>query len=247
MEREAELVVARDLALESSRAKSAFLANISHEIRTPMNGLLGVAQILATEDLDDHLADLVGILNKSGKSMMDVLNQILDFTDLEAGRHQIDAIRCSPARIVETVVAMFDAAARVKGLTLTYDIAQDMPERILAAPRELTNIMMILVSNAIKFTDEGTIDMALWYDHPKGQSTLYFSITDTGPGIPPEAQDLIFSAFNQIDSSASRQASGVGLGLAVARRTARLLGGDISVESTFGKGSRFFLAVPVKT
>jgi signal transduction histidine kinase len=250
LSREAELMVALDKAEEASRAKSVFLANISHEIRTPMNGLLGIAEVLLLSDLDDQQADMVQVLNQSGRSMMDVLNQILDFTELEAGRHQISSVRCSPAALINTVLQMFEASARIKGLALHCDISPDLPDWMLAAPREIVNVMTTLVGNAIKFTESGVIDLSLWCGHEIGQGdddfTLYFSVSDTGPGIPPQQQDRIFGAFTQVDESASRDFGGIGLGLAIARRTVEILGGNISVESKLGNGSRFFVYLPVK-
>jgi signal transduction histidine kinase len=247
--REAELVVARDRAEEASRAKSVFLANMSHEIRTPMNGMLGIAEVLLMSDMDEKQAELVEVLNHSGRSMMEILNQILDFSELEAGRHQITEMRCSPAAMLRTVAQMFEATARLKGLTLQYDISPDLPESITAAPREIVKIMTTLVGNAVKFTERGHVDMSIWGGHEMGQSddqfTLYFSVSDTGPGIPAAEQERIFAAFTQVDDSATRDYGGIGLGLAIARRTAQQLGGDVTVESAMGKGSRFFVYVPV--
>ncbi len=245
IEREAELAEARDHALEASRAKSAFLANMSHEIRTPMNGLLGIAEVMRSGVLDPGQSELLDILDKSGRSMMEVLNQILDFTELEAGRHQISQVRCAPAAILRTVVQMFAAAAHLKGLELRCEIAAGLPDAIWSAPKEIANILTVLIGNAVKFTLAGTIDTALWCDRIEGRLTLYVSVTDTGPGIPAAAQSTIFEAFTQVDDSTSRVHGGVGLGLAIARRTAQVMGGNISLESRIGHGSRFLLAVPV--
>jgi protein-histidine pros-kinase len=140
---------------------------------------------------------------------------------------------------------MFEAAAHLKGLHLSYDVAPDLPERVWMAPREVINIMTILVGNAVKFTESGTVDMAFWCGHENDVLTLNFSVTDTGPGIPAEAQEKIFSAFTQVDDRPSRSFGGIGLGLTIARRTAQLMGGDITVESTVGQGSRFFFSIPV--
>jgi len=248
--REAELAVERDRAEAASRAKSVFLANMSHEIRTPMNGLLGIAEVLKMSDLDEKQSELVEVMSNSGRSMMDILNQILDFSELEAGRVKIDAIRCSPAAILRTVVQMFEASARLKGLELQYDLSPDMPEAMLAAPGEIVKIMTSLVGNAVKFTQKGRVDLSVWAGHEMGQGedefTLYISVSDTGPGIAQKDQERIFAAFTQVDDSATRDFGGVGLGLAAARKTAQLLGGDVSLESVLGKGSRFFVFLPVR-
>ena len=215
-----------------------------------MNGLLGIAEVLLLSDMEPQQAELVQVLNQSGRSMMEVLNQILDFTELEADRHRITALRCSPAAILRTVVQMFEAAAKLKGLALNYDISPDLPDWMVAAPREIVNIMTTLVGNAVKFTERGEISLSIWCGQEIGQPddefTLYFSVRDTGPGIAAQDQDRIFGAFTQVDDSATRDFGGVGLGLAIARRTAQALGGNVSVESRIGHGSSFFVYLPVR-
>ncbi len=245
VEREAELAVARDLAEEASRAKSAFLANMSHEIRTPMNGLLGITEVLSLMELGDKEAELVEVLGRAGRSMMAVLNQILNFSQLESGHYQLARQRCSPVALVRDVVQMYEAAAHIKGLTLHHDVALDVPAEVLSSPQDISNVMTILVGNAVKFTDRGSIDLAVWSGREEDQAMLYISVADTGPGIPEAAQLRLFSAFTQADDSITRTFGGVGLGLATARRIAELMGGAIDVESTPGRGSRFFFAVPI--
>ena len=245
VEREAELAVARDLAEEASRAKSAFLANMSHEIRTPMNGLLGIAEVLSLMELQEKEAELVDVLGRAGRSMMTVLNQILNFSQLESGHYEMARQRCSPTALVRDVVQMYEAAAHLKGLTLHHDVAADMPEEVLSSPQDIANVMTILVGNAVKFTDRGSIDLAVWTGRDMDRAMLYVSVADTGPGIPEAAQSKLFSAFTQADDSLTRPFGGVGLGLATARRIAELMGGSIDVESTPGQGSRFFFAAPI--
>lgn len=244
IEREAELAVARDRAEEASRAKSAFLTNMSHELRTPMNGLLGMAEVLSLMELEERQAELVEVMGRSGRSMMAVLTQILDFSQMESGRYTAAQQRCSPALLAQNVVRMYEAAARLKGLTLDHDISPDLPAEVLSAPQEISNVMSILVGNAVKFTQSGTIDLALWAGREGDRPMLYVSVSDTGPGIPPDLQEKIFGAFTLGNDSVTRATGGVGLGLATARRTAELLGGKISLESTPGQGSRFFFSVP---
>ena len=245
VEREAELAVARDLAEEASRAKSAFLANMSHEIRTPMNGLLGIAEVLALMDLGEKETEVVEVLGRAGRSMMAVLTQILNFSQLESGRYELVQEPCSPAALVRDVVQMYEATAHLKGLALHHDVAFDVPERVLSSPQDIANVMTILVGNAVKFTDKGSIDLAVWSGLEEGHAMLYVSVADTGPGIPETAQAKLFSAFTQADDSITRSFGGVGLGLATVHRIAQLMGGTINVESTPGQGSRFFFAIPV--
>jgi len=245
VEREAELAVARDLAEEASRAKTAFLTNMSHEIRTPMNGLLGIAEALSLTELAEKEVELVSLLGRSGRSMMAVLDQILNFSQLESGHHEIVQRHCSPAALVGDVVRMYEAAAHLKGLELHHDVAPDVPEQVLSSPQDISNVMTILVGNAVKFTDSGSIDLAVWTGRQEGRDMLYVSVADTGPGIPEPAQAKLFTPFTQADDGPARSFGGVGLGLATARRIAELMGGRIDVESTPGRGSRFFFATPV--
>jgi signal transduction histidine kinase len=245
VEREAELAVARDLAEEASRVKSAFLANMSHEIRTPMNGLLGIAEVLSLTELAEREAELVDILGRSGRSLMSVLDQLLNFNQLENGRYEIARQPCSPAALVSDVVQMHEAAAHLKGLTLHHDVAPDVPELVLSSPQDISNVMTILVGNAVKFNERGSIDLAVWTGAEDDHPMLYVSVSDTGPGIPEAAQGRLFNAFSQGDDSKSRGFGGMGLGLATARRVAELMGGTINVESTPGQGTRFFFAAPI--
>jgi signal transduction histidine kinase len=140
---------------------------------------------------------------------------------------------------------MYEAAARLKGLELHHDVAPDVPALVLSSPQDISNVMTILVGNAVKFTESGSIDLAVWSGRQEGRDMLYISVADTGPGIPEPAQTRLFTPFTQADDSLTRGFGGVGLGLATARRIAELMGGKIDVESTPGRGSRFFFATPV--
>ena len=245
VQREAELAVARDRAEEASRAKSAFLTNMSHELRTPMNGILGIAEVLGLMELDSKAGEMVNLLERSGRAMMSVLNQILTFSQLESGGHDIQQRPCSPARLVSEVVKMYEAAAHLKGLSFHYDTAHDLPEQVMSSPQDISNVMTILVGNAVKFTERGSIDLSVWCGERDGRTMLYASVADTGPGIPPAIQEKVFGAFTQADDGLTRPHGGVGLGLATARRIAQLMGGTVELESTPGQGSRFFFSAPV--
>jgi signal transduction histidine kinase len=245
VEREAELAVGGALGGVGSRAKSAFLANMSHEIRTPMNGLLGIAEVLSLMELGEKEAELVEVLGRAGHSMMAVLTQILNFSQLESGHYDLIQKPCSPAALVRDVVQMYEATAHLKGLALHHDVAPDVPDRVLSSAQDIANVMTILVGNAVKFTEKGSIDLAVWSGREEGRAMLYVSVADTGPGIAEAAQAKLFKAFTQADESITRSFGGVGLGLATAHRIARLMGGTINVESTLGQGSRFFFAIPV--
>lgn len=246
VEREAELAVARDRAEEASRAKSAFLTNMSHELRTPMNGILGIAEVLGLMELEDKAGEMVTVLDRSGRAMMSVLNQILTFSQLESGGHEIVLQPCSPEQLMRDVVKMYEAAAHLKGLTFHYDAAYDLPDQVMGSPQDISNVMTILVGNAVKFTDRGSIDLSVWCGERDGSTMLYASVADTGPGIPAEIQEKVFGPFTQADDGLTRIHGGVGLGLATARRIARLMGGDVELESSPGQGSRFFFSAPVE-
>ncbi len=211
-----------------------------------MNGILGIAEVLGLMQLDDKEAEMVGVLDRSGRAMMTVLNQILTFSQLESGSHEIVLQPCSPARLVRDVVKMYEAAAHLKGLAFHYDTAYDLPDQVLSSPQDISNVTTILVGNAVKFTDRGSIDLSVWCGERDGRTMLYVSVADTGPGIPPAIQDKIFGAFTQADEGLTRAHGGVGLGLATARRIAHLMGGTVELESTPGQGSRFFFSTPVK-
>ena len=245
VEREAELAVARDLAEEASRAKSTFLANMSHEIRTPMNGLLGITEVLSLMEVGEREAELLDVLGRAGRSMLAVLNQILNFSQLESGRYELRVQRCSPALLVRDVVQMYEAAAHLKGLALHHDVAPDVPGDVLSSPQDIANVLTILVGNAVKFTEHGSVDLAVWAGEEKNRPMLYISVADTGPGISEAARSRLFKAFTQGDDSLTRNFGGMGLGLATARRTAELMGGAVDVESTPGRGSRFFFSAPI--
>ncbi|MFZ1640071.1 MAG: ATP-binding protein [Candidatus Contendobacter sp.] len=235
-----ELAHAREQALAASRVKSAFLANMSHEIRTPMHGMLGFISVLAQADLPPDQAESVRMLMTSAEHLVKVIDSILDFSKLEAGKV---ALARSPFVLRDTLhatVSLFVPAARAKGLTLRLDVDPDLPARVIGDDQRLTQILSNLVDNAIKFTARGGIQVrADLASRPDRGVILRVTVRDTGIGIPPAHQTRIFTAFDQIEASTTRQQGGTGLGLAICRQLVALMGGRIAVDSEAGVGSTF--------
>ncbi len=229
-------------AEDATRAKSAFLATMSHEIRTPMNGVLGTAELLHGTRLDDDQRQLVETIRESGRELLNLLNDILDLSRIEAGRIEICRERFEPARTAEKVAALFAGQARRKGLELFCVITRQVPTYAVGDAHRIQQILTNLVGNAIKFTREGRIVITLDARPVPGDDgtvTLEYAVEDTGIGISGAQVERIFEPFSQADSSFARRHSGTGLGLAICRQLARHMGGDITVQSNLEGGSRF--------
>ena len=242
-----ELLTARDAALEASRAKSEFLANMSHEIRTPMNGIIGMqALALAATDAEDRTGYLEAAQN-SAYSLLAILNDILDVSKIEAGRLDIHRAPFSLRGAVDEVLQLVRHRAHDKGLELVTNISEATPDGLVGDVLRIRQILTNLVGNAVKFTDRGRVEVCV-DSRPSdaGQLLLEVTVIDTGIGIRPEHKDVIFEAFRQADSSTTRQFGGTGLGLTISARLVAIMGGTISVESTFGEGSQFRFTIPCK-
>jgi PAS domain S-box-containing protein len=240
--------VARHQAEVLARSKSSFLAIMSHEIRTPLNGVLGLARLLLDEELSDSQRRLATTLLASAESLLTVVNDVLDFSKLEAGRMSLNPAPVALADVVRGVVAILEVGARSKGLRLSATIDDPVPPYIQADAGRLRQILLNLVGNAIKFTERGQVRIAVGVaDGPDGHQQLRFAVRDSGIGIAPEDQPRLFRTFEQVDNSSTRRAAGTGLGLAISQQLAQLMGGGISVESVPGEGSTFTLAVPCET
>jgi signal transduction histidine kinase/CheY-like chemotaxis protein len=241
---QAELATqARELE-RASRYKSEFLANMSHELRTPLNSLLIMARLLADNRHGNLTADEVKYaetIETSGNDLLTLINDILDISKIEAGRLDLQPHPVRIAHIVEKLTATFEATAAEKRLALRSEIAADAPVEIETDPQRLEQVLKNFLSNAVKFTERGEVVVGV---APRGMDRIGFTVRDTGIGIPAAEQEAIFEAFRQADGTISRKYGGTGLGLSISRELARLLGGDIEVESTLGEGSAFTLVIP---
>ena len=237
---ERQLERARDQALAAARAKSAFVANMSHEVRTPLNGILGIAQLLSRGKLDAEQRELVETLERSGQNLLGVVNQILDFSKLEAGKVQLNPAPVEVARLLDEVVGLFRVAAQAKGLELSAVTSPDCPSCVLVDGEHLRQILHNLVGNALKFTEHGEVQISA-SALPNGVSLV---VSDSGPGLDPVQIAELFQPFTQTDRSTTRQHGGTGLGLAISRQLAEAMGGTLSVDSSAGNGAAFCVSVP---
>jgi PAS domain S-box-containing protein len=234
-------------AKSASAAKSEFLSMMSHELRTPMNAILGSAKLLETSGLDDEQSEHIKTMIEGGEVLMAVLNDVLDFSKIEAGKLDIEATEVDVAHLVRRLERLWRPKAEDTGVTLVCRIAKDVPAYIKIDTTRLRQILFNLFSNAIKFTAKGTVTLSVSLkSQNEGIAELCFDVSDTGIGMSPEVQDRLFSAFEQADSSTTRRFGGTGLGLAISRKLARLMGGDITVQSQERVGTTFSLGLPAR-
>ena len=236
-----ELRDALNRAEQGTRLKSEFLANMSHEIRTPLNGVLGMAQVLAHTDLTPNQKEQVATILDSGKTLMSILNDILDLSKIEAGKLEVTPVAGDLRHKLSRMIKLHAATAEEKGLNLQLFIDPSVPSRLKFDPVRVRQCVGNLVSNAIKFTEKGDVMVVVTCEPGAGKQRIIVHVTDSGCGIPPEKVERVFESFSQADGSTTRRFGGTGLGLPITRKLARMMGGDVTVVSEPGRGSVFTL------
>jgi PAS domain S-box-containing protein len=236
---------AKEQAENASRAKSEFLANMSHELRTPLNGLMGMLQLLSMGSLEGEEREYVDTALASGRSLLAIIGDVLDFSKLDAGIMDVASEPFDLRETLETVIGNFTIITKDKGLDLELDVAPGVPNVLVGDPGRLRQILFNLIGNALKFTEQGSVRLSV--SPLPGTRELFrilFVVSDTGIGIPENRLEDIFGAFTQVDGSFARRFQGAGLGLGIVRRLTRLLGGGVSVDSELGKGTSFYVSLP---
>ncbi len=239
---QADLLGQKEVAIAANQAKSSFLAMMSHELRTPMNGVLGMAHALTLTRLDPRQASHIDMLVRSGRGLMSILNDILDISKIESGKLELEIIAFDLHELGQRVQDLWSEAASAKGVRLIFDLAPNTPQWVSGDPTRLRQVMINLVSNALKFTGEGEVRLSI---RPTGADRCEIEISDTGPGISEAQQTRLFQIFTQADVSISRKFGGTGLGLAICKQLVALMGGEIGVASREGEGSTFTFTVPL--
>lgn len=239
-----ELFRAQEAVEAANRAKSDFLAMMSHDIRTPMNAIMGFTNLLLETPLNEEQKDFLQTIRISGQTLLTLLNDILDYTKIEAGKFQLDQKPFYPVEEARNIVKLQSQVANIKGVSLSCEVASDVPQTMRGDKTRFSQILGNLVSNALKFTDKGSVKIELEMMEESGDKYLRVNVKDSGVGIPPGKFDRLFKPFSQLENDATKR-QGTGLGLAISRRLCELMGGDIWVESQVGVGTTFIFTIPV--
>ena len=242
-----DLLSAKEASEAASRSKSQFLANMSHEIRTPMNGVLGMIDLILNTQLTDKQLHYARTARGSGEALLSLINDVLDLSKIESGKLELETVVFNPHQITKEVKALLADRAQKQALKLTSSVAPDVPELIRGDPGRLRQVLLNLVSNAVKFTEHGEVAIRVFpVTEDKDGARLRFEVQDTGIGISSDAQSAVFEPFIQADGTMTRKYGGTGLGLTISKQLVEMMGGEVGVVSTFGKGSIFWFTVAVK-
>ncbi|MBC8379088.1 MAG: PAS domain S-box protein [Planctomycetes bacterium] len=236
-----------DQAHRSNQAKSEILASSSHDLRTPMNSIIGFADILLQTELDDEQADYANTIHRSASGLLALINDILEFSKLEAGKMNIEAVACDLPEVIRDIQAMIEAGARRKGLDFIVQLDPRLPETIFTDPLRLKQCLINLLGNAVKFTEQGHVALCANLEQQGGCERIRFDVQDTGIGISLERQEAIFKSYSQEEISTARKFGGTGLGLTITKQLTELLGGHVNLSSQQGKGATFSITIPLLT
>ena len=243
-----EIDLARNQAISASKIKSEFLANMSHEIRTPMNGVIGFTELLGKTKLTDEQDDFVNTIRSSASNLLTIINDILDFSKIESGKLNIENINFCLDDVMDEIITMFAPMAYQKDIELIYHPSSKLPENISGDPSRIRQILINLISNAVKFTQTGHVIIRVLVEtQANKEEIIRFTVTDTGMGLDELSKQRLFTAFTQADTSISRNFGGTGLGLVISRKLAELMNGEIGFESNLNKGSSFWFTVPLSS
>lgn len=244
IERTQQLTVAAQEAEQANASKSQFLANMSHEIRTPMNAIINLSSLVLESELSDEQRDYIEKVELSGKNLLAIINDILDYSKIEAGKVGIELIPFDLGDLIIELKGVFELSAQEKGLQLGFTLPQHLTGKLLGDPIRVKQVLINLISNAIKFTSAGKVIITLeQHDLKNDMTEIRFSVQDTGIGISDTQKNHLFQSFNQVDSSTSRKYGGTGLGLAISKQLVELMGGDIHLESECGEGATFIFTL----